>query len=268
MRAIILAAGEGQRLRPHTLDRPKCLVELAGAPLLFHQLASLRSAGVDDVTLVTGYRAECLESLGLPTRHNPDFDRTNMVASLMCAADRLDGGDDVLVAYADIVYEPRVVAPLLGCSKRCAITIDTEWQRLWRLRLDDPLEDAETLRLAGNGDVIELGHRPRNLDEIEGQYMGLIKLSAAFAPRLVEIHAGLDPERRYDGKDLPNMYMTSFLQHLIDSGHPVRAVLVRGGWLEVDTLRDLEVYAELEARGALDTFYRAPSPAELARPSR
>ena len=61
MRAIILAAGEGTRLRPHTLDRPKCLVELAGKSLLEHQVSSLRANGIDSITVVTGYRASMIE---------------------------------------------------------------------------------------------------------------------------------------------------------------------------------------------------------------
>ena len=62
MKAIILAAGEGIRLRPYTLDRPKCLVELVGKSLLEHQLAALRAAGITDITMVTGYRANQIEA--------------------------------------------------------------------------------------------------------------------------------------------------------------------------------------------------------------
>jgi NDP-sugar pyrophosphorylase family protein len=62
------------------------------------------------------------------------------------------------------------------------------------------------------------------------------------------------------------MYMTSFLQLLIDSGHPLRAVPVDGGWLEVDTSRDLEIYAELAERGELGSLYQAPKPSDLAPP--
>ena len=85
MRAIILAAGEGTRLRPHTLDRPKCLVPLAGRPLLAWQADALRRAGVDDITVVTGYRADQVATLGFATVHNDRFRETNMVASAMCA---------------------------------------------------------------------------------------------------------------------------------------------------------------------------------------
>ncbi len=86
MKAIILAAGEGTRPRPHTRSRPKCLVELGGHPLLSYQLAALRGAGVNDITIVTGYLREQIEAYGLATRsafdaaHNPRYNSTNMVA--------------------------------------------------------------------------------------------------------------------------------------------------------------------------------------------
>ena len=256
MRAIILAAGEGTRLRPHTADRPKCMVELAGRPLIHYQIQALKKAGVGEITLVTGYRAEQLDRWSDSLRHNSDFASTNMVRSLMCAADRLDGGDDVLICYADIVYEPRVVAAILACGEPLSITVDRQWRRLWELRSADPLSDAETLRLDANGDVLELGKRPESLDEIEGQYMGLIQVRGDFAPRLIETYKAMDPHGTYDGKDLANMYMTSFLQHLIDTGHPLRAVVVDGGWLEVDTTEDLDLFNAMQRDGRLEKFCR------------
>ena len=173
MRAVILAAGEGTRLRPHTADRPKCLVPLGGRPLLDWQLDALRGAGIDDITVVTGYRAEMIASRGLVMRHNPEFATTNMVASLMCARDRFDGTDDVLIAYGDIVYEPRIVAAMQPPATPVAVAVDTEWRRLWELRMSDPLADAETLRIDAHGLITELGRVPDSYDDIEGQYIGL-----------------------------------------------------------------------------------------------
>lgn len=255
MRAVVLAAGEGTRLRPYSADRPKCLVELAGQSLLAHQLDVLAGAGITDVTVVTGYRGEQIDALGLATVRNPEYDRTNMVTSLMYARSLLDGSADVLVAYADIVYEPTVVAALVDSPAPFATTIDLDWHRLWSERLTDPLADAETLELDPDGHIVELGRKPRSLADIEGQYMGLIKFSAAFAPTAVAFWEGLDRDATYDGKDLPNMYMTSFLQALVDAGHPLQAVPVRGGWLEVDSREDLEGYRRMLTEGRLATFW-------------
>ncbi len=262
VRAIILAAGEGTRLRPHTLDRPKCLVELAGRPLLSHQLEVLAAAGVDDVTVVTGYRADQIERMPnvQRTAHNPAFDRTNMVSSMMCARDRMDGSDHVLVLYADIVYEPRVLTALLHCDEPFATSVNLDWFALWRRRMDDPLADAETLKLDAHGHIVELGKKPRSLDDVHGQYMGLIRFDASFCREVLAFYDGLDPDARYDGKDLPNMYMTSLLQGLVDAGHPLSAVCVHGGWIEVDSVEDLALYEGLAAEGKLSDFWSPPTP--------
>ena len=256
MRAIILAAGEGTRLRPYTADRPKCLVELAGRPLLEHQLDVLASAGVGDVMIVTGYRSQRIAAYGRPTRHNPDWATTNMVASLMCAADVLDGGDDVLIAYSDIVYEAGVIAQLCSCREPLCTTVDRQWRRLWDLRYEDPLSDAETLTLDEAGDIVEIGRKPRSYADIQAQYMGLILARAEVARLLPIVYRGLEPAGIYDGKNKVGMYMTSFLQWLIDHGRPVRAVPVDGGWLEVDSAGDLELYERLHEQGALKELCR------------
>jgi choline kinase len=258
MRAIVLAAGEGTRLRPLTLDRPKCLVELAGRPLLLWQIAALKAAGVEDVTVVTGYHADRIDALGLRTIHNERFSHTNMVVSLMAARALLDGTDDVLICYGDLAYEPRLIASLTASAARVATTIDRSWRRLWELRMADPLADAETLRLDADGHILELGRKPQGFQQIEGQYMGLIKVAAAIAPRLVAAWDALDPAGPYDGRERDRMFMTSFLQHLIDHVTPVTAVLVDGGWLEVDTLQDLETYEALHASGQLDQYCVLP----------
>jgi len=255
-RAIILAAGQGTRLRPLTEERPKCLVELLGRSLLERQLEVLASRGIDDVVVVAGYRAERIEALGVPVVRNPDFASTNMVATLFCAADRLVGDADVLVAYGDLVYEARVIDALLECRAPVALAVDTQWRRYWELRFADPLSDAETLRLDSRGRVLELGRKPSGYHEIQGQYMGLIQFRADHAVRLSEVYARMDRRVPYDGQDFANMFMTSFLQHLIDLGWLVQSVPSRNGWLEVDSVSDLERYEAAAAAGQLDRFCR------------
>jgi choline kinase len=253
-RAVILAAGEGTRLRPLTADRPKCLVPLLGRPILEWQVDALRQAGVDEITVVTGYRAEQVEALGLPCVRNVRYDHTNMVESLMCARHLLDGRADVVVAYGDLVYEPRVVAALRASPAAIATTVDDSWRALWAERMDDPLADAETLVLDAEDHLVEIGNRPTGYEQIQAQYMGLIGIRADFAPRVTAAYDALDvaPAER------DRMYMTTFLQHLVDHVHPVAAVRVEGGWLEVDTLEDLRVYEDLYARGRLDRYFAPP----------
>ena len=72
MDGVVLAAGEGTRMRPLTTDRPKALVEVAGQPLLSHALDALLSVGVDRVVVVIGYRGEAVvERYGDSYRETP-----------------------------------------------------------------------------------------------------------------------------------------------------------------------------------------------------
>lgn len=255
MRALILAAGQGTRLRPLTDDRPKCLVELGGKSLLERQAIVLHRAGIEDITVVSGYRADQIAARGFATRVNSRYASTNMVATLFSAIDLMDGGQDLLICYGDIVYESRVLSLLLKADAPVTVMIDREWLRFWRLRLEDPLSDAETLKLWPDGRLRELGKKPRDYSEIEGQYMGLIKVRADHVEKLKEVYASLDRCALYDGKDFDNMYMTSFIQHLIDSGWDVRAAETDNGWLEVDSVSDLQRYEAMGADGSLIPFY-------------
>lgn len=247
-RAIILAAGMGTRLRPLTETRPKCLVEIAGRSILDRQLDALREAGISDIHIVGGHLHEKIDRPGLKKHVNPDYARTNMVHTLFCADSALTSDLDLLIAYGDIVYETRIVRQMLACDAPLSLAVDIGWRDYWQARMENPLVDAETLKLTPEGNVREVGKKPESFADVEGQYIGLIKIRADYIHTLRRIREEMDLAADYDGRDFDNMFMTSFLQHLIDLGIVVRAVPTRNGWLEVDAPEDLEV--------DFDNFYR------------
>lgn len=257
MQTLILAAGQGTRLRPYTNDRPKCMVALAGRPLLHHQLNTMARCGVEDnITIIGGYRAADLDPQHGALAMNPRFDQTNMVLTLFAARDKMVDGEDLLISYGDIVYEPQVLQAVLDCEAPVCLAADRQWKRLWQLRMDEPLDDAETFRMDDQGYVTELGRKPGSYDDVEAQYMGLIRIRGDQVSRFKAFFDGLDRSATYDGKDFDNMYMTSLIQGLIDAGWPVQACLVDNGWLEVDTAGELEAYEAMAASGDLDAYCR------------
>jgi L-glutamine-phosphate cytidylyltransferase len=258
LKAIILAAGSGQRLLPYTAEEPKCLVEVAGQSLLDRQINVMRSAGIHDITIITGYLGDKISVEGVFKLHNPNYERTNMVSTLFLAADLMAASDSLIVSYGDIVYEQEILERVIACDAPICLPVDVEWERFWSARMDDPLGDAETLKINIAGDVIEVGQKPKDRSEIEAQYIGLMKFDASLTARLPAIHAGLDKSAIYDGKDYANMYMTSFIQMLIDSGHRAEAIKIDNGWLEVDTPEDLELYNEMHRVGTLSQFIDLP----------
>ncbi len=250
MKAIILAAGQGTRLRPLTDDRPKCLVELAGRPLLDRQLEVLKSCGINNITIIGGWQAETIRHKTSRFYMNPIYDSSNMVETLFCAADEFDGQEDLIICYSDILYEPRIITAIMQDAHPISTTVDKNWRALWEFRMEDPLKDAETLKLDTNGFITELGRKPTSLDDIQGQYMGIVRVSKAAQHDFRNAYQHL-PNTLPSGKLRQNMFMTDFLQHIIDNVQPVHAAMVAGGWLEVDTLDDLKRYDTALKDGSL-----------------
>lgn len=255
MQVVILAAGRGSRLGTLTDDLPKCFMKLGGETLINRHMEALQLAGLNDITIVTGYSAEHLEALGRKTAHNPDWENTNMVSSLLCAESVLSSESDMIVGYGDIVFEPRVIKALLSAPGDIVTVIDLDWLDLWSLRSGEPLEDAETLRMSESGLISEIGGKPDGLEEIDGQYIGLTKFTHAGKKILRDF---LDQAGNPDwplSKSLQNMYFTDLLQGLINAGHKVQSAKINSGWLEVDTPEDLAVYEQGLREQTIKRFY-------------
>jgi len=239
MRAVILAAGQGRRLRPLTDSRPKCLVEVRGRSLLDRQIDVLRSRGIHDILVVGGHRADQLPSERAVIAINHRYAETNMLWTLFTAEARLKA--PLLIAYGDIIYSARVLDRILDSSGDISVVVDSEWIAYWKERSEDPLYDAETLRYRSDGSLAEIGGRPQDLNEIQGQYIGLMKFNqnGLVALRRHYHKAQVQPDLLSRGPE--QAYMTDILQSLINHGTVVSAVTVQGQWAEIDTLADIPI---------------------------
>ncbi len=235
MRGLILAAGRGSRMGALTRDRPKGLTEIGGRSLISRAIESLRGGGCGEIGIATGYRAELVSPLGDRSFHNARWEQTNMVASL-AAADVWLREAPVIVSYSDIFYTRETVAALAGDARAIAITYDPQWRALWEERFGDPLSDAESFRLNGESCLIEIGRKNVGYGDIQGQYMGLIKITPDAWNEIAKTVASLDQARR------DKLDVTGLLSLLIARGVSVGAVPCIGVWGECDSESDLRVY--------------------------
>lgn len=249
-KVIILAAGEGSRLHPYTKDCPKCLVKVNNNQcLLDYQLNAINAVGdVDEVILVTGYLKEKLAGLGYKTYVNERYAQTNMVWTLFCAEQELNNADDIIVAYGDIAYSKNTLERLCGSPHDISVVVDRQWESYWRARFEDPLADAETLRIdSQNGHIIELGQKPEQISQIEAQYIGLMKFSKNGLQALKQVFSKATENHAILNNNPPeNAYMTDMLQALIDQGYAVHPLFIDGGWVEVDSTSDLKLDLTVE----------------------
>jgi choline kinase len=245
MRAVILAAGRGSRMGQLGDNRPKCLFELEGKPLIERQIAALRRGGVDEIGVVRGYRAEMIDFAGLSYFTNERWAQTNMVMSLAAAASWLCSGP-VIVSYADIFYRSELVRGLAAAPAQLVITYDRAWRRLWTRRFADPLTDAETFRIDAAGQLVEIGGKTGRIEDIEGQYMGLLKFTPPAWSAIETLLGTLDPAIR------DRLDVTGLLRRLLDGKvFPISTFPTDGQWGEIDKPEDAALYQQMAREGEL-----------------
>jgi len=238
MKAVILAAGRGSRMGDLTEERPKCLVEFRGKSLIEWQLSALRQAGIEEICIVTGYKRELLSSLSLVEFHNPRWFETNMVFSLAQAHEWL-ASDECVISYSDIFYTKDSIERLKTAKSDLAITYDPNWFDLWSRRFENPLDDAESF-LQKNGKLIEIGKKTKNLEEVQGQYMGLLK----FTPEgWLNIKSYLEEI----SLEMDMLDMTSLLSTILDRKGFVQTIEISEEWHEFDSLNDVKSVREKES---------------------
>lgn len=257
IKGIILAAGRGSRMGALTTEQPKCMTVLDGKPLVQWQLDALSGGGVQKVAIVRGYLGDTF-SLPVPYFDNRRWAETNMVMSLAQARTWLRQTTCV-VSYSDIVYGQDSVTRLIEARGDIVIAHDPCWRRLWELRFEDPLKDAETFRIDVDGRLLEIGNRAADMDEIEGQYMGLLRFSPCGWQSVEDLLAELPPG------EADRLDMTSLLQRLLKRGVPIQTVAIAEPWYEVDSETDLRLYQEKFFRTSLECLAQPEGGADAKR---
>lgn len=243
MQAIILAAGQGTRLKKYTENLPKGMLMFDGKTIIERQIELYRKCGIEKIVVVTGFAAEKIAYPGVVYYHNADFAVTNMVESLMAA--RSEFHEDAIVSYSDILFSEAMLRGMMNEQSDVAVAVDENWKKYWRKRYGRIDFDTESLKLDGAGNIRSLGKENPPPSEIDARYVGLLKFSTAGLARIAAIwdrdyEAYLNQPWKQSGKTIRKAYMTDLLQALIDSGTPVRAVKFHNGWLEFDTNEDYE----------------------------
>ncbi len=258
MKAIVLAAGMGTRLKHLTENKPKGMLEFNGKSLIEHLLDTFSRCGIEDVVIVRGYMEHKINFPGVRYYTNKDYDKTNMVETLFCAENELN--DEVIISYADIIYEDSVLKKLMVEDHDISVVVDDNWQEYFSARLGgDPLLDAESLLYDKAGFIKEIGGRNPALKDVQGQYIGLMKFKGQGVRVLKDVYH--EAKAKYWDKPWPRKkkfqkaYMTDLLQAIIDSGAKVSPVRVKNGWLEFDTVEDYENIVNWRKENTLGRFY-------------
>ena len=242
MNAIILAAGEGTRLRPETISIPKGMVKLFDKSLLEMQIDVFKKCSINDISIVTGYLADKITFPSINYFKNENFPSTAGNESIFCAKEKLQ--DCTIITYSDLVFEKAVIDQVINFKGDIGIAVDLDWEKNYVDRDQHPKSEADTVLLDKEGNILELRKNIQKPDSKIGEFAGIVKLSKngsdILLKKLNELHKSHNG-KFHNASSFKQSIIPDMLQELIDSEINVEPIYVSGKWCEIDTSQDLEI---------------------------
>jgi choline kinase len=230
MKAVILAAGQGTRIRSVHGEHPKCLIEVDNATILDHQLEALTMAGINDVAIVVGYEKEQIINHVMRRKlshmqrihfiENPAFAITNNIYSLWLALEWLRR-DSFVVLNADVIFDAEVLDLAVRTNAPISMIVDPMWRD-------------ETMKVIIQGDRVMQMSKKISPEQFSGTYIGITVFSKAIQPRFFEKISKLISAGRV------NEFFNIAVQELVDEDVYVGSTSTDGlAWAEIDDPADL-----------------------------
>ncbi len=244
MAAVILAASRGPELGPLTEKIPKAMVTIAGKPLLAHIAEAYHRAGIRDLTVVRGYKMESVNVPQIRYAENHAFETTGELVSLAKGLDHVTDQQSVIISYGDVLFRKYIPEALAEQDEPLVIAVDTGWRESAnRHRQADYVRCTSPSKGRQNYfSRVELVEMSENIsvDQIDGEWMGFLKVSAAGLPQVRSILSELLAEPANGTAKMPLL-----INALLRRGHGIRVLYMTGHWLDVDSLEDVIAAAEV-----------------------
>ena len=249
MNAIILAAGEGTRLRPETISIPKGMVKLFDKSLLEMQIDVFKKCSINDISIVTGYLADKITFPSINYFKNENYSSTAGNESIFCAKEKLQ--DCTIITYGDLVFEKAVIDQVIDFKGDIGIAVELDWKPHYDGRTLHQMSEADNVLFDKEGNILEMRKNIQKSDSKIGEFAGIVKLSKKgsniLSKKLNELHAlinqGLGSEA--EAFNIKQSAMPDMIQELIDSEINVEPIYVSGKWCEIDTPQDLQIARKL-----------------------
>ncbi len=242
-RAVILAASRGSALGELTEQRPKTMVKLRGQPLLSHIVAAYNAVGIKRIRVVRGYQAAAVDLPALSYTDNDEYADTSELVSLHKALDGdPDDSMDLYISFGDVIFNRHILDSLRESDDGLTIMVDTEWREsVNRGRATDYVRCTQPYSRRNFYQTVYLERAAEDLgeDEIHGEWMGFLRVTAAALPAFRATVAALAAMPEHRAAKLHHL-----LSRLVEQGDQVRVLYTTGHWLDVDSLEDVVAAAD------------------------
>ena len=235
MKAIILAAGMGTRIRSVTKDIPKCLVEISNETLLNRQIRILRSLKIKDIYVITGHKSSKIKSKFIRKIYNRKYKVSEQLESLFCAKKIIN--EEVLIIFGDIIYDKKIIIDILKSTLRdITIAVDTNFKKRYTDRIDHPFDQADKVSISRNNKLLDIGKKI-SLKKTNGEFLGIFTLTQEGFKKINKLYQSL-----FEQDLTKSMQIHNFLQIIIKNKiADISICKTFNNYMEIDTYNDMQI---------------------------
>lgn len=241
VRVVIPAAGaphhEG-RMAELLKDRPAAMLDIEGKPLIQRVIENVNLAGMQDVTVVTGYKGDQVELTTGVKKQIDDYESTGLLHSIESAENVFK--DSVLIHYGDVIVSHENLRSFVDCEDPIVIMVSPlqrggryEGKKFDFVSLTHPATMPRTLERHPRNQLAAIGSTIP-VEQADGEFVGVVLLNPKGIAAWKEGIGALKPAER------KTMSLCGFLQHLLSRGTPIATFEARTGWAEMHSSEDYE----------------------------
>ncbi|MGN6317008.1 phosphoenolpyruvate mutase [Trinickia sp.] len=234
--AVVLAASRGRGLEAVTADRPKVMLPVAGKPLLRWLVDAFKKQGVNDITVVGGYRADAIDTAGIKLVVNDAHAQTGELASLACAVDAGELTGDTIISYGDLLFRSYILRDLAESDAAFTVVVDSSQSPVSNHTVRDfaYCSASDDRAMFGRKTVLQrIRSGKPDTAPPDGRWIGLLSVRGKGLERLQTMLAELRRRPDFDALDMP-----ALINALIDAGEAIDVQYVHGHWCGVNDLED------------------------------
>lgn len=237
-------------------DIPKALLTVNNKPILQKQRDTLKDAGITDINVILGYKAELFDIENVSYYQNEQYETTGIVESLFRASDKMENG--FLYINSDIIFSKEIISNMLDTKGDIILCADNTYS-YHKHQVDKELDLIISRRRSesrtqmrgfdvGRGEIVRIGKKV-NREDADYEFTGIAKFSEKGADILTkvyhEIKANPPRDKFHEADSFEKAGLTDLIQELIIRNIKVEFFNVYKGWIEIHDKRDLSLAEEI-----------------------
>jgi phosphoenolpyruvate phosphomutase len=234
--AVILAASRGQGMDELTSDRPKVMIPVAGKTVLRRLVDKFKAQGINDITVVGGYRNDAIDVLGARLVINEDWENSDELISLSCALESVSG--DTVLVYGDLLFRTYILNNLMDWDADLLVVVDSS-------PLDTAQGNKNDLAYCSAADDRAMYQQKVSLEQISsemdwndrkpaGRWIGMLRARGPGRTYLLEALEQLRAQANFSELGVPDL-----VNRLIANGHVPQVQYISGHWMDINNVEDL-----------------------------